>query len=314
MKDKLLYNGFNIHFLQDEMIHESVSFPILSEAQKRDLAPVEGNADALLHYFNYSLQLSSSRKFPFFTASNIDGQLFKKAERQGSWKKDKRVKNYQWGQELYGTAKSDFDRGHMIKREYVQWGETDELAQKAANSTFFYTNSVPQHRKLNQIIWKKLENYILHTETRKKSLKVCVLTGPVLSVDDPTLGTTIKGENVLIPILFWKVVFYPKEDGQLYRVGFMMSQKKLLVDNGIVNELETSTTTDALFMQFDDAATYQVNIPLIEQLTSLTFPKAIDSYKDARNLRLVLHEIDLDLENASSMEQNLGFSILNLVL
>jgi endonuclease G, mitochondrial len=312
MKDELLYNGFNIRFLQDEVIDEAVPLPILSAKQKMDLAPVEGNAESILHYCNFSIQLSESRKFPFFAASNIDGSLFKNAERPNRWKKDKRVKKYQWGRELYGAAKSDFDRGHMIKREYVQWGETLELAQNAAQSTFFYSNSVPQHSKLNQKIWKSLENYILHTETRKKSLKVCVLTGPVLSEDDPAFVTKIKGKNVLIPILFWKVVFYPKEDGKLYRVGFMMSQKKLLMEDGIVDALETGTE-NTLFMQFEDAATYQVNIALIEQLTELEFPKAIDAYNDHRNQRLVLNEIDLDLENVST-EPNLGFLITNLVL
>ena len=60
----------------------------------------------------------------------------------------------------------------MTRREDVQWGITDEAAQEAADSTFFYPNAVPQHKELNQRIWKRLENYILHTETRKKSLKL----------------------------------------------------------------------------------------------------------------------------------------------
>ena len=315
MENEKLYQGFKHDFLVDETVNENVAFPIVGTKHKNDVAPVDGNDKSIVNYLNYSLQLSASRKFPFFTASNIDGGLFKKANRAPSWKKDERVKAYQWGQELYRADKSDFDKGHLTKREDVQWGETPGLAQKAADSTFFYSNAVPQHKELNQQIWKSLEDYVLHTETRKKSLKVCVFTGPVLTKNDPPFVTTVKDETILIPIVFWKIVVFPKEDGKLYRVGFIMSQKKLLTENGIVEELEAATAEDQLFMQFDDAATYQVNVSLIEQLADIKLPKAIDTYNDDRSIKLVLREIDIepDLESFSS-EQTLGFSISNIVL
>tara|TARA_R110002020_G_scaffold97708_5_gene233172 strand:+ start:1692 stop:2303 length:612 start_codon:yes stop_codon:yes gene_type:complete len=203
----------------------------------------------------------------------------------------------------------------MTKREDVQWGATQGLAQKAAHSTFYYTNAVPQHKDLNQQIWKSLEDYVLHTETRPKSLKVCVFTGPVLTKGDPPFVTRINGETVLLPILFWKVIVFPKDDGKLYRVGFIMGQRKLLVEHGIVDQIEAITADDELFMQFDDAATYQVNVPLIEKLTDLQLPMAIDTYKDERNIKLILEEVDID-PNAKrlSAEQTLGFTILNIVL
>jgi endonuclease G len=315
MGNEKLYQGFKHDFLIDETVIENVTYPILGTKHKNDVAPVDGNNASIVNYMNYSLQLSASRKFPFFTATNIDGALFKKANRAPSWKKDERVKSYQWGQELYSSDKSDFDKGHMTKREDVQWGETPGLAQKAADSTFFYSNAVPQHKELNQQIWKSLEDYVLHTETRKKSLKVCVFTGPVLTKNDPRFLSTIKNETILIPIVFWKVVVFPKEDGKLYRVGFMMSQKKLLTENGIVEELEAATAEDELFMQFDDAATYQVNVSLIEQLADIKLPKAIDTYKDDRSIKLILKEIDIDPDLESfSAEQTLGFTISNIVL
>lgn len=315
MENEKLYKGFNIEFLKDDTVNDSLPLPILGSRHKNDLAPVTGDTKSILNYLNYSVQLSISRKFPFFTASNIDGHLFKKANRAPSWKKDERVKEYQWGQELYSSDKSDFDKGHMTKREDVQWGETQGLAQKAADSTFFYSNAVPQHKELNQQIWKRLEDYILHTETRQKSLKICVFTGPVLSKNDPPFVGSVKGASILIPIVFWKVVIFPKEDGKLYRVGFMMSQKKLLTENRIVEELERATDEDKLFMQFDDAETYQVNVSLIEKLADIKLPKAIDSYKDDRGTKIVLKEIEINTElESSSIEQKLGYSISNIIL
>lgn len=137
MENENLYKGFKHDFLVDEMVNENVAFPILDIKHKNDIAPVDGNDHSIMNYMNYSLQLSASRRFLFFTASNIDGELFKKASRTNNWKKDKRIKSFQWGKELYSAQKSDFDKGHMIKREDVQWGKTMNLAQKAADSTFF---------------------------------------------------------------------------------------------------------------------------------------------------------------------------------
>jgi endonuclease G len=311
MSSEKLFKGFNHEFLSKQ----KVDFPIFGKRHKGDIAPVENSSKSVLHYMNYSVVLSKSRKFPFFTASNIDGELFKKASRAKSWKKDERAKEYQWGQELYSAEKSDFDKGHMVKREDVQWGETIGLAQLAADSTFYYSNAVPQHKDLNQEIWKSLEDYILHTETRKKNLKICVFTGPVLTENDPLFVTKVKEESVLLPTIFWKLVVFQKEDGQLYRVGFMMSQNRLLIENGIVEELEAGFAEDELFMQFDDAATYQVNVSLIEKLADLKLPIAIDSYTDERNMKLVLEEIDIDPDlESDSIEQKLGFTISNIIL
>jgi endonuclease G, mitochondrial len=315
MTDNKLYHGYNPNFLVDDSVVEIVHLPILDNKHRNDVAPVAGNDAAVLHYINYSVQLSASRKFAFYTASNIDGALFKKASRATTWKKDERAKPYQWGDELYSAPKSNFDKGHMTRREDVQWGNTLELAQEAANATFYYSNAVPQHKDLNQQIWKSLEDYILHTETKTNALKVCVFTGPVLSKSDAKFISPVQGATIQLPNIFWKVIIYPKNDGKLYRVGFMMSQKSLLLENGIIEALEIATTDDTTFMQFDDADTYQVNVTLIEQLAGMKFYEAIDAYKDDRTMKLVLNEIDInpDLESFSTA-RSLGFSILNLVL
>ena len=200
----------------------------------------------------------------------------------------------------------------MTKREDVQWGETPGIALNAANSTFYYTNAVPQHKDLNRDIWRSLEDYILHTETKQNELRICVFTGPVLSSSNPYFVTPINGKQIQIPSLFWKVVIFQKEDGNLYRVGFMMSQNKLLQENHIIEELESE---DQLFMQFKDADTYQVNISLIEEMTGIEIPNVIDSYNDSRKTKLVLKEIDIDPElESDSIEYQLGFIIENLNL
>lgn len=303
-----LFQGYDEKFI----LNQTVPLPNLSSEQNDDLvSDAEGNK--VIKYINYSLQQSASYKFPFYTATNIDGLQFKKVPRKDSWRKDTRIsKEFQFGKELYTAPKSNFDKGHMTKREDVQWGETFGIAFNAANSTFYYTNAVPQHKDLNRVIWRSLEDYILHTETKQNELRICVFTGPVLSVSNPYFVTPIDGKQIQIPSLFWKVVVFQKEDGNLYRVGFMMSQNSLLQENHIVEELESD---DQLFMQFKDADTYQVNISLIEEIAGLEIPKAIDSYTDTRNIKLVLGEIDIDPDlESDSLEYQLGFVIQNLTL
>ena len=307
MKSKMLFQGYDENFI----LNKIVSLPKLNEEQINDVVRDKDGND-IIKYINYSLQLSATHKFPFYTATNINGLLFKKVPRKDNWRNDERVKDYQWGKELYSAPKSNFDRGHMTKREDVQWGETIGIALNAADSTFYYTNAVPQHKDLNRDIWRSLEDYILHTETKQNELRVCVFTGPVLSRSNPYFVTPIDDKQIHIPSLFWKVVIFQKEDGNLYRVGFMMSQNKLLSKNAIIEELESD---NELFMQFDDADTYQVNISLIEDITGLEIPKAIDSYSDERSLKLILKEIDIDPDlESDSIGYKLGFSLENIVL
>ncbi|WP_343624484.1 DNA/RNA non-specific endonuclease [Flavobacterium lindanitolerans] len=308
MISEKLFQGYDEKFIPNQ----TVPLPKLSQEQSEDLVS-DNEGSKIIKYINYSLQQSAFHKFPFYTATNIDGIQFKKVPRKDNWRKDTRIsKEFQFGKELYSAPKSDFDKGHMTKREDVQWGETIGIALNAADSTFYYTNAVPQHKDLNRDIWRSLEDYILHTETKQNELRVCVFTGPVLSSSNPYFVTPIDGKQIQIPALFWKVVVFQKEDGKLYRVGFMMSQNKLLQENNIIEELESD---DQLFMQFKDADTYQVNISLIEELTGLEISKAIDSYTDTRNTKLILKEIDIDpdLEN-DSLEYELGFVIDNIRL
>ena len=160
------FKGFKKTFLGTKF---SVSLPKPEKTIVPDFAPVTGSKDNILHYPNYSVLQSQSRKFPIYTASNIDGKNFRSIGREslfpgGSdrWEKDPRLaKEHQWGDELYSAPKSDFDKGHMTKREDVQWGKTEKEAEIAAQNTFFFTNAVPQRKELNQQVWRSLEDYIL---------------------------------------------------------------------------------------------------------------------------------------------------------
>jgi endonuclease G len=234
--------------------------------------------EALLHYPNFSIIMSKARKLAYVTAVNIDASLWKDNLRDGTWKNDPRLStSQQWGAALYTATKSDFEKGHLVKREDPEWGTQNE-SEEAGKSTFQFPNCAPQHSKLNKEIWQELENNILHTGAISEGLKVSVFTGPVLGNKDPAFITTVKGEAVQLPLLFWKVVAWKKDDGKLYAVGFLMSQEKFLLDAGVIVKPKPSKVSRSLrnqdifqHLQFRDGKTYQINLAEIEKLAGIKF-------------------------------------------
>jgi endonuclease G len=281
--------------------------------------------DYYLDYFNYSLLQSPFRKFPYYTAANIDGALFKKIKRAAlfkggdSWKKDDRIpKEFQLGKELYGADGSSFDKGHLTKREDVQWGENVEIARKAAISTFCYTNAVPQVDRLNRGVWRRIEDYILHHEVVKQSLKISLMTGPLLLDTDPDFVTDVGEKIIQLPTLFYKVVYYIR-DGVLHRTGFLTSQKGLLQRRRIVKPVVRGETLEApgLFQDFKDAQTYQVRVSFIEAIGNLKFQEAKELFVEDTPEELILDEIDVRseaLETTRSRSRSRSPSRTNLIV
>lgn len=311
-------NGYQPTFIGKNL---KVDLPVLGSKRHHEPAPVKGEMNTLLTYPHFSVALSKLRKLPLYAAVNIDGKKFQEINRTalfgGSdrWSVDPRADEYQWGNDLYSASGSEFDKGHMVKREDPQWGENLEQATEAARSTFYFSNCAPQVGDLNRKEWRSLEDYILKKESSQNKLKINVFTGPVLSENDPVFVTLVKGEQVQIPTLFWKVVYFTNDDHTLNRVGFLMGQKKLLFKNNIVREkeeeLEGVVIRPKLFDDYEDAATYQVNINLIEQLTGLTFSQAKDPYKDSRSVKMVLKQVELESFGPNAIDFDLEGIVLS---
>jgi endonuclease G len=278
--------GYNPSFLGQKF---KIKFPVLNDDQKKDLLKFKNNSFRL-DYIHYTSVMSKSRRLAFFTAVNIDGNTWQDNPRKGTWDEDPRINaEEQLGAKLYSAKKSDFDRGHLVRREDPEWGDKPNSI-KAGENTFWFPNCAPQHLKLNQKIWAELEANILHLGADKQNLKVNVFTGPVLAETDGTFITKVVGKDVQIPNLFWKIVVWTKSNGKAHAVGFLMSQEKFLIDAGIikkplvVNKKKLGKLGDEdIFehLEFKDGRTYQVKINEIEKLTGLTFdwPNVVRPYK-----------------------------------
>ncbi|MEM6721569.1 MAG: DNA/RNA non-specific endonuclease [Bacteroidota bacterium] len=275
-----------------------------------------------LSYQNYSVLQNPFRKFPYYSAVNVDGKQFHKLKRksifEGSerWAKDDRIPaETQWGDDLYSAKKYDFDRGHLAKREDVQWGTDEEMARLAARSTFYYTNAVPQVSKLNRGVWKQIENYILHHEVVKHDMKICLFSGPVFREDDPEFLKTVNDEIVRLPYLFWKVVYYVR-DGELHRAGFLTSQHRQMQKKRIIKPVSRSeeSTRSVHFNSFRDAETYQVTVSFIEQLSQLSFEAAAEMFQNNDPERIILSRVNVRNSSHESAALESIASNINLKL
>lgn len=213
-----------------------------------------GFADEALPYTHFSILMSKSRRFPIFTAENLNGALKIKLKRRDSWGYDPRIaKTAQVGHaDFYGPE--PFDKGHMVRRENPGWGQTQDEAQLGEDDTFVYTNAIPQMPQLNQKTWLSLENYVLDN-AKTEGFKVSVFTGPIFRADDPSYS------GVQVPTDFWKVVVAIDSDTkELLTSAYLLSQESFMPEEGF---------------RFGPFRTYQVPVKRIEELADLKFSKAI---------------------------------------
>ncbi|APR81734.1 DNA/RNA non-specific endonuclease [Minicystis rosea] len=188
-----------------------------------DAVKLEHGRGVELKYANFSTIQSRSRRLPFFSACNIDGAQREKEPRSNRWRFDPRISTeHQILEECYGSEdRGLFSRGHMTRREDPVWGARAEVAEE---DTFLATNCVPQMQSHNGGLWLSLENYVLDNASEDRQ-RACVITGPVLSHEDPVLY------GVKIPVRLWKIIaFIHDETHALAAVAYCSSQAGYLPD------------------------------------------------------------------------------------
>jgi endonuclease G len=317
--------GYNDLFLGESSV---VALPNCQEYND-DIAINKETMNCELDYVYYSVIQSKSRRVPIISASNIYRIKFGKIARSGSFKKDNRINvNEQLTSEDYrqfNTIKAaTIEKGHMTKREDVQWDlyGNDDSAQKAAISTFFYPNAAPQHDSLNNGPWKYLENSVIIKGRVPEPAKVSVFTGPVLDKLDPEFKVRLQDGSIFkIPILFWKVIYYLKDDNNLYRAGFLMGQINPLRKDDLINEIgfrdfELVEKKSSLkpFLEFKEDENYQVPISMIEELTKLKFQNAIDRHENIKPTILKLEEVHIRSFEDALINQEPTFEVSGLLV
>lgn len=317
--------GYNDIFLGENFV---VGMPDYQEYID-DVAINKETTKHELDYIYYSVVQSKSRRVPIISASNIYRIKFEKVDRSGSFKKDDRINDYEQlsskDYKQFNTIKAaTIEKGHMTKREDVQWDLNGDggYAQKAAVSTFFYPNAAPQHDSLNNGPWKYLENSVIIKGRIPKPAKVSVFTGPVLDKLDPEFKVRLQDGSVFkIPILFWKVIYYLKNDGNLYRAGFLMGQINPLRKDDLINEIgfrdfDVVEKKSSLkpFLEFKEDENYQVSVSLIEEITKLKFQDAIDRHENIKPTILKLEEVQIRSFEDALINQESTFEVSGILV
>jgi endonuclease G len=225
-----------------------VTGPRKRDVQRQTTGPHK-NSD-VLKYTHFSICMCKSRRLPFYTAVNIDGDSLQRPRRgRDVWKFDPRIPEAaQVGNDSYANNK--LDRGHQVRRLDPVWGDEEE-AKLAELDTFHFTNSCPQHARLNQgkQLWAGLEDYLLDN-TDQRNLRVSIFTGPVLGERD------LDYRDIQIPQEYWKVAVNVRTDGKLSASGYLLSQGQFM---------------DDLEFAFGPYRTFQLPIAAIAEKTGLSF-------------------------------------------
>lgn len=256
-----------------EVVQKELIAP-LRDAYGKTFTP-EQRAAGVLEYDRYSVVMNKARRFAFYSAANVSwGMRPAISGRSDQWLYDDRIaREHQVDNSYYRNNK--FDRGHLTRREDMEWGSDPVSAVRRANGTCTWTNCTPQHEIFNQDkspdpaihLWQGLERYILEETAEHNRFDVQVFTGPVFGAADPVY------RGIAYPLEFWKVVVAVAAGGRLFATAYLLSQKDAIDQFGLEG---------APAVPLGAYGTYQRPIAVIEDLAGLRF-----TYGDKRALREV---------------------------
>ena len=234
--------GFDRDFLGIPM-----DLPIITD--NAILAKLEDGAH-IIPYHHFSVIMHKIRRLALVTASNVDGRLqirkpdptkkynrkalggLRKNDRE-RWFTDPRIPAiHQLPDRFFTKDRGAFDKGHIVRRDDVAWGNTYRELRFANGDTFHTTNCSPQvsgfNRPDHDDNWGELEKFILK---QAKTERLNVLAGPVLSDNDRHFtGTDEKGiVDVQIPSKYWKVAVAANDD-RFEVFAFLLEQDLSSVD------------------------------------------------------------------------------------
>jgi len=259
--------GFDPSFLDRKV---RVHLPALG-ANAAAVAPLLADPErSELRYKGYSVEMHAKRRLAFYSAANIDfAGRFAMRRPADVWRTDPRIAlEHQLG-EFYYRA-NQFDRGHITRREDMEYGKTRLVALQTAADTMHFTNCAPQHARFNQSrdTWQGLERHLLEDSIDREDFRAIVITGPVLSPSDPVWE---RYPNIQYPLRYWKVAAALTASGKLFATAFLLDQTEAIRRFGI----------EATEVPFGAFKTFQLKISEIERLTGLAFTATVDSTKQS---------------------------------
>ena len=227
--------GYDSKFLGQE-----VPLPTITNL---DVVAKLENGEHVIPYHHFSIVMHRLRRLALFTASNVDAREEAKKPEAGNytrdglgglgendierWFSDPRLRGSdQLPDRFFEKDNKAFDKGHLVRREDVAFGDSYDEVRFSNGDTFHTTNCSPQvagfNRSNHKDNWGALEDVVLKQAAQQK---LSLFSGPVLSDDDRIFVGVDDRSAVRIPIpaQFWKVVV-AIDDGQLRTFAFLLRQ------------------------------------------------------------------------------------------
>ncbi|MDP3852626.1 DNA/RNA non-specific endonuclease [Phenylobacterium sp.] len=239
--------GFNRKFL-DLAGGKSAPAPALTAVGEALVAPLLDGSGMEVKYHKFSIWMHKERRLALLTAANVDwrarkavvdGQKTNRKTLAGfpptgvfaeQWVTDARIAaGHQLPDIFYTEDNQAFDKGHIVRRDDVAWGNTFLDIQKGNGDTYHVTNCSPQTSVFNQgddgvDNWGDLESHV-QKAAKTDQEKVVIYAGPIFTPTDRWFrGKDDSGPlRVQIPNRFWKVVVSKGEAG-VEAYGFVIEQ------------------------------------------------------------------------------------------
>lgn len=237
---------------------------------------------AEIPYEHFTIVVNKQRRLPLYTAANL---VYSKASHnpepgdytrkgltglgpndQEKWLTDPRIPQQDQLPDVFYTKDGgSFDKGHVVRREDMCWGDSHEQIVRANGDTFHITNCTPQVAGFNRSAnglnnWGDLENEI---QKQGATEKLSIMAGPILADNDKVFeGKDDFGPvKIQIPVRFWKLVLANK-NGKLAAYAFILQQ-----------DLQNVPTEFAVPVKWTP---YLVSLDYLKgQLTGFTFAREV---------------------------------------
>ena len=246
------------------------------------------DGEHVIPYEHFSLVMHKERRIALYTACNVDGREDSREPEPGrgytrralsglgrndkeKWFTEPRIPElHQLPDRFFTKDRTAFDKGHLVRRDAVAWGDDYDELRRANGDTYHVTNCSPQVKGFNRSnlggLWGELENLVLDQAEDHEG--VCtVFSGPILNDDDPPFGgfDDLGRVVVQIPQRFWKVIV-ARRGRRLETYAFVLDQDLRGVDFGDVEAFDVDREWRRRMISLPE---------LEEEIGLLEFPKAL---------------------------------------
>ena len=160
--------------------------------------------------------------------------------------------------------------GVLTPRYLLMWGDPRQ-AQIAPHQAFFWTNTAPQHPKLNRGNYLAVEKW--ERKLAERCRRLVGFAGPVFRGDDPPFRDEEPGDDGFVaygtfrtPLAYWKLVVVLNDDGDLAHRAFWFEnpspEGEVALDPSVAaHAVDLRELGDRTTLQFPDVL---FEAPLIE--------------------------------------------------